>query len=635
MANELPTRALRLAAVALSLLSISTTRASADESSYPDGVENSQDPKDVPTPPNEALAAIRLPDGFRATLFAAEPDVSQPVSLSFDDRGRLWVAECYTYKGSSGPWDSPVHDRILIFEDRDNDGRFDGRKVFTDKIQNLTSVLPGFGGVWATAAPRLVFIPDRDRDDVPDGPPKTLLDGWNDGGIGHCVVNGLNWGPDGWLYGNQGIQGVSNVGKPDASESDRRRFNGGIWRYHPLREVFEVVCEGTTNPWGLDFDDYGQAFFTNCVIGHLWHAIPGAHYERMYGNDFTPNTYRLIGPTSDHLHWGGGPWQESRNGDPRHDAAGGGHAHAGAMIYLGDNWPKEYRGSIFMNNIHGRRLNRDVLERRGSGYVARHGKDFLLSGDPWYRGIALRYGPDGGVYLSDWCDFGECHDNDGVHRKSGRIFKIVYGAEDPPSRSVDLAALSDSELVELQLHRNDWFVRHARRILAERASEGRDLSAAHAELRTMLSKNEDVTRRLRALWALYASSGIDDAALGKLLDDSNEHVRGWAIRLLADDRVLPESVLEKLTALARDDSSALVRLSLASAIGRIDPSLRWDVVAALIAHPEDSEDANLPYMIWYALEPLFEVDRTRAISLAAKAKLSFVRRSIARRAASR
>lgn len=214
MANELPTRALRLAAVALSLLSISTTRASADESSYPDGVENSQDPKDVPTPPNEALAAIRLPDGFRATLFAAEPDVSQPVSLSFDDRGRLWVAECYTYKGSSGPWDSPVHDRILIFEDRDNDGRFDGRKVFTDKIQNLTSVLPGFGGVWATAAPRLVFIPDRDRDDVPDGPPKTLLDGWNDGGIGHCVVNGLNWGPDGWLYGNQGIQGVSNVGSP-------------------------------------------------------------------------------------------------------------------------------------------------------------------------------------------------------------------------------------------------------------------------------------------------------------------------------------------------------------------------------------------------------------------------------------
>ena len=130
--------------------------------------------------------------------------------------------------------------------------------------------------------------------------------------------------------------------------------------------------------------------------------MPGAHFKRMHGVDDNPYSFELLDATSDHLHWGGGDWTTSRGGQGIHSEAGGGHAHAGAMVYLGDNWPDRYRNSIFMCNIHGNRVNNDLLERSGSGYVGQHGKDFLFAGDVWFRGLNLKYGPDGGVYLSDW-----------------------------------------------------------------------------------------------------------------------------------------------------------------------------------------------------------------------------------------
>ncbi len=598
---------------------------------YPKGARNTEDPKNVPLPPAEALKRITVPEGFRVSLFAAEPDVAQPISMAFDERGRLWIAEGYSYESSGGPWNNPVRDRILIFEDENNDGRFSKRKVFWDGARNLTSALPGFGGVWLCSTPNLVFVPDADRDDVPDGEPQVILDGWNDGKIGHCVVNGLQWGPDGWLYGNQGIQGESKVGKPGAPEAERVRFNGGIWRYHPVRKVFEVVCEGTTNPWGLDWDDHGQAFFTNCVIGHLWHVVPGAHYERMYGKDYTPNTFGLIKSCSDHVHYAGKDWTKSKSGQ-EHDVLGGGHAHAGAMIYLGGAWPASYRNALQMVNIHGHRVNSDVLERRGSGYVGRHGPDFLRSADPWFRGLNLKYGPDGGVFVSDWSDVGECHDTKSVHRSSGRLYKIAYG-ETTPVKGLDLGKSSDLELAAFQLHPNDWFVRQARRLLQERAAAGKDLSEAHAKLRKILAEFPDVPRKLRALWALFTCGGMKKAELLALLDHADEHVRSWAVRLLCEERTPSPAATDRFASLAASDKSPLVRLFLASMLQRTPPAQRWAALGALSQHAEDAEDPNLPLMIWYATEPLVMTDLARASKLAAESKIPLLRQNIARRIA--
>src|SRR2546427_1883366 len=427
-----------------------------DRPTLPPGIVNTQNPADKPLSPEQALKKITVPEGFQVTLFAGEPDVMQPVAFDFDDRGRLWVVECFSYPD----FKSQDHDRIVIYTDKDGDGRFDERKVFHDKGHRLSGIAVGFGGVWVCSAPELLFIPDIDGDDVPDGPPVVHLDSWTLN-AGHNMVNGMAWGPDGWLYGRHGITAPSLVGRPGAPESERTQLSCSIWRYHPVRHTFEVVTHGTTNPWGLDWDDYGQPFFSNNVIGHLWHVIPGAHYQRMFGDDFNPYLYQLMASCSDHKHWSGSDWTRSRGGQREHNALGGGHAHAGAMIYLGDNWPDQYRHTVMTGNIHGNRLLYDQLERQGSGYVAHHGKAFLIANDPWFRPVSIHYGPDGGVFVSDWNDLGECHDNDGVYRASGRIYKVSYGKTKPPG-DFNLTRFTDQELVKLQLHKNDWFVRHAR-----------------------------------------------------------------------------------------------------------------------------------------------------------------------------
>lgn len=608
----------------------------AGDTGLPDGITDTQSPKDHTLTPAESLAKITLPTGFEATLFAGEPDVRQPISMTIDDRGRLWICESYAY--TSGKYLEANADSILIMEDTDGDGHCDSRKVFWDKGRILTSALPGFGGVYALNEGQLIFFADRNGDDKPDGPPQVLLDGFEHEKIAHNIVNGLMWGPDGWLYGRHGITATSSVGAPGTPDDQRTMLNCSIWRYHPTRHVFEVVTNGTTNPWGLDYDDYGQMFFINTVIGHLWHVIPGAHYKRMFGQDFNLYLYDLIDQHADHYHWDNSKGLDSRNMTPLDYELGGGHSHCGAMIYLGDNWPQEYRGALFMHNTHGRRINMDTLVREGSGYVGKHGKDFMFANDDWFKGVDLTYGPDGGVFITDWHDLGECHDGDGVHRSSGRIYKIMYTASAPPKTvPVDLTKLSDAELVKLQLHRNDWYCRHARRILQERSLDAsHDVNPATAALFEVLDHNPDVTRRLRALWTLYAMDEVNESHALALLDDKSEHMRAWGIKLLRDDTSQPasEKALKRFAEMAKGDPSAFIRLHLASALQRIELDQRWPIAAALVQHEEDADDPNLPLMYWYGIEPLVPANKQRALDLAVKAKIPLVRELIARRVAS-
>jgi putative membrane-bound dehydrogenase-like protein len=587
----------------------------------------------APCPPAEAPGRMTVPDGFRVSLFAAEPDIVQPIAFTIDPKGRLWVVENQAYPlWLGGPQGK---DRILIFEDADGDGRFDRRTVFLDKGTNYTGIELGFGGVWICATPNLLFVPDRDGDDRPDGPPSVVLDGW-DTKAQHNMFNGLKWGPDGWLWGCNGILSNSRVGEPGAPQEARVPINCGVWRYHPTRKVFEAVAHGTTNPWGLDFDDHGEAFITNCVIPHLFHVVPGAHFQRMFGQDLNPNLFGLIETCADHIHWAGGPWTESREdrGNPKHSAAGGGHAHVGAMIYLGDNWPASYRNSVYTFNIHGHRVNHDRLERKGSTYVARHEPDFLMANDTWFRGLELKYGPDGAVYFTDWTDRGECHetDADNAHRENGRIYRLSFG--NPRAVSVNLAAAGNEELARMQLHANEWYVRTARRLLQERAANGDSLTGVGPILRPILDSNPDLTRRLRALWTLYAIGGLDEGTLLRLVDDREESMSAWAVRLLVDGGEPSPRTRERFTALARSNRSPRVLLSLASALQRIATRDRWPIAEAMADSEIDPSDPMLPLMVWYGLEPLAVAEPARAVSLGAHARLPILRNYLARRALS-
>ena len=583
--------------------------------------------------PEEAVKTFHLPPGFHVTLFAGEPDVQQPIGMTLDSRGRLWVAENYTYSERPLGWDTNLCDRIIILEDTNHDGHFDQRTVFWDRAKKLTSVAVGFGGVYALCPPNLLFIPDRNGDDVPDSEPQVLLDGFEDTVVGHNIANGLKFGPDGWLYGRQGIQGLSHVGAPGSTAAQRTALNAGIWRFHPVTHRFEVVAEGTTNPWGTDWDDDGQLFFINTVIGHFWHVVPGAYYKRMYGEHARQHLYELIDQTADHFHWDTREaWSKIREigVSPTTSQAGGGHAHCGMMIYLGDNWPDRYRDSMFTINFHGKRVNNDVIARQGATYTAHHAPDFLTVDDPWFRGIDLLYGPDGGVYLSDWSDTGECHNADGINRTSGRIYKITYG-EIPPQWTGDLAHLSTEDLVDLQWHHNDWLVRQARLVLQERAVRGDDLKTVHKTLHDLFDSQREPRRKLRALWALYVTGGTDEPWLRKVLRSDNEQLRVWAIQLLVDQVSPSEAVQKEFTDLAKSDPSGLVLTFLASAMRRVNPEKRWPLATALASRSEFANDRVFPLMVWYGLEPAVLEAPDQAAALARDTRIPKLAGFIARR----
>ena len=198
----------------------------------------------------------------------------------------------------------------------------------------------------------------------------------------HTVANGLHWGPDGWLYGRAARRRSGASASPARPKPSACPIYGGLWRFHPGRKTFEMLAHGTTNPWGNDWNDLGEAFFVNTVNGHLWHAVAGMHFVRRPHDRPQPAGLFADRQHADHWHWDNAKdWTDSRSASGEHDRRGGGHAHCGAMIYLGDQWPAAYRDKLFTLNLHGRRVNVDRLERSGCGYAGRHEPDMIFAGD--------------------------------------------------------------------------------------------------------------------------------------------------------------------------------------------------------------------------------------------------------------
>lgn len=558
----------------------------------------------------EAAAAMSLPPDFKIQIAAAEPDIVRPISFTIDHRGRLWVVEGHTY-----PTPAPEgqgKDRILIFEDTDGDGTLDSRKVFMENLNLVSGIELGMGGVWLCAAPYFMFVPTDFEQDKPLGKPQILLDGWGTHDT-HEVLNNIRWGPDGWLYGVHGVFTHSNVGKPGASDTERTKINAGVWRYHPSRHEFEVFAEGTSNPWGIDFNDMGHAFITVCVIPHMYHMIQGARYQRQAGTSFNPYTYEEIQNIGDHVHYLGNRGPHA--GNFRSAAAGGGHAHAGAMIYLGnEQWPSKYRNTIFMNNINGAKLNNDILTREGSGYLASHGADFLSMNDSWSQWLNMKYDQNGSVWAIDWYDKNQCHSaNPDVHDKTlGRIFKLTHKTDG--NLKIDMRKLTDAALVNYHLHANEYFVRQARLILQERGKN----DAVINDLTNILKNQAETNKKLRALWTLHAIGGLTETELRQVLKNEDENIRAWAIQLLTENKKVSRETLADFQQIAQNETSPLVRLYLLSGLMRLPFDDRWVSLELLSKKEMDTDDHNIPSMWWYAAEPLAEKNMERFMEMAEK-----------------
>ena len=549
----------------------------------------------LPLPAEQAAATMQLPPGFQAEVFAAEPDVQNPIGMAWDERGRLWIAENYTYAERSQKWDLSLRDRVLVFSDTNHDGRPDQRTVFLDTVQRLTSVEIGRGGVWLMCPPQLLFVPDADQDLVPDGPAEVVLDGFEIGDSSyHNLANGLRWGPDGWLYGRCGHSCPGTPGVPGTPREERPELDGGIWRYHPERKIVEVLCHGTVNPWGHDWDSNGELFFINTVIGHLWHMIPGSHFRESFGESSNRHVYDRMDMIADHYHFDiRGRWSDSRDG--RANDYGGGHAHIGMTICNRSDWPAEYQGRVLTLNMHGRRANVERIERTDTGYVGRHQPDLFVSADPFFRGIDLSFGPDGALYVIDWSDTGECHEHTGVHRLSGRIFRITG------PKAGQTAAVTKPECL-----RGDG--------------------------------------PLPKLWRDYQAGQTTADDLRQLSTSEDEHLRAWSIRLLTDfwplDTItgpLPGAeypddplTLQLLNQLAEKDSSGLVHRILASTLQRLPLSRRQVLAERLIRNQHWAADRDLPLLVWYGLIPLAEAEPGVLVNLAAVCKWPHLTRFMAR-----
>lgn len=558
--------------------------------------------------PEEAVAKMSIPEGFEVKIFAAEPDIGEPIAFCFDDRGRVWVVENYNYVDRRQHIEDQVKTRVQIFEDRDGDGVFDRKKLFTDKLSFTSGIALGFGGVFLGSPPSFQFIPDANGDDIPDGPPEVLLDGW---GIDdrHETLNSFIWGPDGWLYGCHGVFTQSNVGKPGAGDAERQFIDAGIWRYHPTKGEFEIFARGLSNPWGFDFNDEGQGFATCCVIPHLFHVSQGGVYHKQSKPHVNPHIYDDIKTIRDHTHLS---------------------AHGGARFYLADAFPEKYHDRLFMCNIHQHEVLTDVMTRKGSSFVGSHGDDFMPVNDLAWVGFSVEIGPEGAVYILDWHDTDVCG-NAINFPNSGRIYRILPEDAKKIERP-NLRELSDAQLAGLQDHANDWYVRQGRVLLQTRAAAGElDHKEVHAALKKMFQSATTSGRRLRALWALHVTDGLSTGPLMELLRHEDEYVRAWAVQLLCEDRKPKKDARDRFREMAVSDASPVVRLYLAAALQRLDFEERWPILEGLAGHGEDVEDANIPRMLWFAFEPMVPVFPEKALDLAIGGKIPALQEFAARR----
>lgn len=557
--------------------------------------------------PEEAQKKFSVPKGFEVRLFAGEPEVVNPVAMTWDERGRLWVLELYEYprgaaKGERG------RDRIKILEDTDADGRADKVKVFADGFNLATGLLLGYGGVFLGQAPDFFFLQDTDGDDKADK--QTVLKT----GFGledrHELLNGFTWGPDGWLYMTHGVFTRSTVRDPDGKPAYGVKMDAAVSRYHPRTRAFEVFADGTSNPWGVDFDQAGNAFVSACVIDHLFHMAPGGLYARQSGTPQYPYAYELLPSIVDH----------------KHKMA----AYSGVQIYQGNQYPEEYRGTILMGNIHDNSVHQDRLTPNGSSFKASFIRDFVRANDGWFMPVSTQVGPDGAVWIMDWYDKYPCYQNaqadpDGVDREHGRIWRVVYTGDKPASPSrpqpdMNLAKLGTGELVKLLSHPNSWQRRMAQRVLAERAD-----SKAKPELVRLAKDLVPLEPRLAALWTLHASGQLDDELLTDLVEDGQPAIRAWVARLSGERGDASERVLHRLVALARDPDPS-VRLAVATAARQFTSgSLTLntppreagvkvgEMLAGVVEASTGGKDPLIPFMVWMAAEPVVAANPQEAL----------------------
>lgn len=540
--------------------------------------------------PAEAIAKMTVPEGFSVELVASEPDIVNPVSMTIDERGRFWITESLEYPRRTP---GPGKDRVKILEDTDSDGQMDKFTVFMEGLNIPSGIAVGHGGVWVANAPDLLFVQDTDGDGKADTT-EVVVTGFGRDDT-HELPNSLTWGPDGWLYGLNGVfnRSVVSYGPQNPNYKDGQKpwdFTCAMFRIHPKTREFQIFCEGTSNPWGIAFNDHGEAFISACVIDHLWHLTETGYYHRQ-GGPYPPFTWKIESIVSH-----------------KHQKA----AYCGIHWYDSDAYPEQYRKKLYMGNIHGSCINSDSIVRHQSTYKASPEPDLLSANDAWFMPVVQKTGPDGCLYILDWYDRYHCYqdanrDPSGIDRLKGRLYRLRY-KDTPRASSEDMAELSDEELSERLTSPNGYQRDIAQRILTERLLSADD---GGKRLKQLLDgafvftadHPETSTLTIRALGILMSQNELHDATHLALLQSASPLIRSWAVRAAGEQSMISDAVRARVFEL-RNDSSSQVRLQVAIAAAKQESI---PTIPALVAVLDQAgEDPLVPRIVWQNLHPLLE-----------------------------
>lgn len=558
----------------------------APSSAQEDIIPHRQDrPPNKPYSAQEAVRRMTVPDGFTVEVVAAEPDIVNPIAMTFDDRGRIWVTESVEYPRKAA---GVGRDRVRVLEDTDGDGRVEIVSVFAEGLNIPTGIAVGYGGVWILNAPDLLFCREKDGKEMSR---EVVLTGFGRADS-HELPSSLTWGPDGWLYGLNGVFNPSRVVSNNGKTYD---FTCAMWRVHPHTREFQVFAEGTSNPYGIAWDSGGSAIIEVChwANDHLFHFVETGYYQRQAGA-YPPFTWK-IGSITDHGH------QKT--------------AYCGIANLDSGAFPEQYRGRICVGNLHGGCINVDRLERDGSTYIARGEPDLLTANDVWFMPVALKVGPDGCLYVLDWYDRYHCsqdaaRDPEGVDRLKGRLYRLRYGNA-PRAKPFDLGTETDEQLVARLGSDNIFFRESAQRLLTERGGS----ESLRASLQSLVTNRQAPRKqRLHALWSAMGIGALDTSFHVQLLADPDAAIRAWAVRAAGNARACTPEVREAVVRLARD-ASPDVQLQVAIAATKLDGADPLVVLVDVLNHC--GHDKLIPAIVWPNLHPLLESQGARFAELVA------------------
>lgn len=556
-----------------------------------------------PYSPTEAEKLFETPDDLEMQLVLSEPHIAQPLFINWDERGRLWVMEYRQYPEIAGlkmisrdrylravydkvPVAPPNHatgrDRISIHEDVDGDGVYDKHTVFVDGLNMATSFAQGRGGVWVTNPPYLLFYPDKNRDDVPDGDPEVHLEGF---GLedSHSVINSMRFGPDGWLYGAQGSTVTARVKRPGSKDTPIRTMGQQIWRYHPESRRFEVFAEGGGNTFGVEIDSKGRTF-----SGHNGGNTRGFHYVQ---GGYSRKGFGKHGQLSNPYTFGYFASMKSHS-VPR-------FTH-NFVIYEENVLPRKYHQRLFgIEPLQGQVVMSDFQPDQSS-FQTHDISRVVKTTDQWFRPVDIKAGPDGCIYVADFYEQRIDHSSHyagRIDRTNGRIYRLKP-KQLPQAKPFDYSKLSSTELHAQLSHGSRWHRQTAQRLLADR------MDASSQDLLFNQTMRTTGQQALELLWALHASGGLQgdsDSAL-KLLGHDDQFVRAWTVRLLCDHHQTSSRIARALADLAASEPYIEVRKQLASSARRLPAKAAIPIIRNLLAYDEDSKDIHQPLLLWWAIE---------------------------------